>query len=130
MAHNKENRIILLGYLWRWGSIALIILVPMIVFGICELLNASSNTLAISLSLSFGLTFLGIGVYEIIGTALEFKHFLVSLQLASHYALNINPRRGWTKSDKKEGFCLGITSSVIGVAALVIGVLSICGIIN
>ena len=130
MAHNKEDRIIRLGYLCRWGSIALTILVPMVVFGICELLNASSNTVTISLFLSWGLTFLGIGVYEIIGTALEFKHVLVSLQLCSHHTSNVNPRRGWNKSDKKDGFGSGIIFSVIGSAALVIGVLSICGIIN
>ena len=129
MAHNKEDRIIRLGYLWRWGSTALMILVPMVVFGICELLNASSNTVTISLFLSWGLTFLGIGVYEIIGTALEFKHVLVSLQLCSHHALNINPRRGWNKSDKKTGFGIGILNAIIGLIQFIFAILVISGII-
>ena len=129
MAHNKEDRIIRLGYLWRWGSIALMILVPMTVFGICELLNASSNTVTISLFLSWGLTFLGIGVYEIIGTALEFKHVLVSLQLCSHHTSNVNPRRDWNKSDKKTGFGIGILTAIIGLIQFILAILVISGII-
>ena len=129
MAHNKEDRIIALGYLWRWGSIALMIIVPLTAFIICELLNVASRTLGIALFLSWGLTVLCIGAYQIIGTALEFKHILVSLQLATHHALNINPRRGWNKSDKKDGFGVGIIFVALGLSLLIFALLTIYKII-
>lgn len=58
-----------------------------------------------------------VGVYNIIGTAFEFKHILVSLQLTIHSPFrNINPRRSFTKSEKKEYIAVGVIFAILGVA--------------
>lgn len=77
----KEQRVITLGYLWRWGSIAIILIIPAIVFGICNLFTTEPETQKYIIYLSGAITMLCVGVYEIVGTALEFKHLLVALQL-------------------------------------------------
>ena len=88
----KERRAITFGYLWRWGSIVIMLLIPAIVFGICNLVNTEPKIQGFVTFLSAGITMFCVGVYDIIGTVLEFKHVLVSLQLTSHIFQNINPR--------------------------------------
>ncbi len=75
--------------------------------------------------LSFGIATLLVGMYEIIGTIFEFKHILVSLQIASlKNPLNsINPRKRWSKKQKTEGIGSGIIFAVLGLAIIVVAVL-------
>ena len=120
----KQSRAITFGYLWRWGSILINILVPAIVFGICELLHLSLEVKGLATFLSFGITMLCVGTYDIIGAGFEFKHIIVSLQLATHIPFrNIDPRRSWTKSEKKESIGLGVVLIVVG---LMITAITIC----
>ena len=117
----KEQQVITSGYLWRWGSIAMILLVPTIAFVICNLLNTEPDTQGFVTLLSAGFTMLCVGTYDIIGTAFEFKHILVSLQLARHTPLqNIDPRRDWTKSEKREHIGTGIIFVILGLAIITI----------
>ena len=117
----KERRTITFGYLWRWGSIVIMLLIPAIVFGICNLLNTEPEIQGFVTFLSAGITMFCVGVYDIIGAVLEFKHVLVSRQLASKNPFtNINPRRGWTKSEKREYIGGGILSIILGLAIITI----------
>ena len=127
----RERRIISLGYLWRWGSIAMIFLVPAIAFVICNLLNTEPETQGFVTFLAAGITMFCVGTYDIIGTVLEFRHILVSLQLASHIPFqNINPRRDWTKSEKREHIGAGIVFVILGSAIITIFTLIQLGILK
>lgn len=130
--YSKSERLtIKLGYLWRWGSIGIMLLVPAITFGICGLLDIESETQRFITFMSAGVTFFCVGIYDIIGTILGFKHILVSLQLATHIPFqSINPRRGWLKSEKKEQICVGIFFVIIGVAIIIIFTLMQFGILR
>ena len=113
----KERRIITFGYLWRWGSIVIILLIPAIAFGICNLVNTEPEIQGFVTFLSAGIAMFCVGTYDIIGTVLEFKHILVSLQLATKIPFqNINPRREWTKSEKREYIGVGIIFIILGLA--------------
>ena len=126
----KERQVITLGYLLRWGSIVIILLIPAIVFGICNLVNTEPEIQGFVTFLSAGITMFCVGVYDIIGTVLEFKHVLVSLQLISHAFQNINPRRYWTKSEKREYIGVGIIFIILGLAVITIFTLMQFGILK
>ena len=117
----RERRIISLGYLWRWGSIAVILIIPVIAFGICSLFNIPEQTNGYILFLFAGITMLCIAVYEIVGTVLGLKHLLVALQLMYHLpAQSLNPRRDWTKAEKREYIGIGIIFAALGIAIIII----------
>ena len=117
----KERRVITMGYLWRWGSIVIILLIPAIAFGICNLVNTEPEIQGFVTFLSAGIAMFCVGTYDIIGTVLEFKHILVSSQLATKIPFqNINPRRGWTKSEKREYIGAGIIYIILGLAFITI----------
>lgn len=127
----RERRIISLGYLWRWGSIAVILIIPVIAFGICSLFNIPEQTKGYILFLSAGITMLCVAVYEIVGTVLGLKHLLVALQLTYHLpAQSLNPRRDWTKSEKREYIGVGIIFAALGIAIIIIFTLIHLGIIT
>ena len=127
----RERRIISLGYLWRWGSIAVILIIPAIAFGICSPLNIPEQTKGYIVFLSAGITMLCVAVYEIVGTVLGLKHLLVALQLMYHLpAQRLNPRRDWTKSEKREYIGIGIFFATLGIAIIIILALMHLGIIN
>lgn len=127
----KEQHIITLGYLWRWGSIAIILIVPAIVLGICELLTIEPETERFIVYMSGAITMLCVGVYEIVGTALEFKHLLVALQLTYHVPYHkVNAKRDWRKEEKREYIGVGIIFAVLALAAIVIFTLIQLGIIE
>ena len=115
--NQRRSQIIMLGYLWRWCPIILI-LVPIILIKICEIIGVAQNALSLLFSFSFGFLFLSYGFCDIIGAILEFKHLLVSLQLANR--LSPNPEKSWTKADKKMSIFCGIIISVIGIAMLLL----------
>ena len=127
----REQRIITLGYLWRWGSIFIVLLIPTIYLGICQLFGVTGRVHGFVGGLLFGISMLLVGVYDIVGTALEFKHILVSLQLMTRSPFpNVNPRKEWTKSEKKEYITIGIMFAVIGFAMIIIFVLQWLGVLS
>ena len=127
----KERQVITFGYLWRWGSIVIILLIPAIVFGICNLVNVESKNQGFVTFLSAGITMFCVGTYDIIGTVFEFKHILISLQLARHRPFqNINPRRDWTKSEKRDYIGVGIIFVILGLAFITILALMQFGILK
>lgn len=127
----REQRIITLGYLWRWGSILIVLLIPAIYIGICQLFGVTGRVHGFVGGLLFGISMLLVGVYDIVGTALEFKHILVSLQLMRPAPFqSISPRRDWTKSKKKESITIGITFAVIGFSIIIMFVLHWLGVFS
>ena len=127
----KERRVITMGYLWSWGSIVIILLIPAIAFGICNLVNTEPEIQGFVTFLSAGIAMFCVGTYDIIGTVLEFKHILVSSQLATKIPFqNINPRRGWTKSEKREYIGVGIIFIILGLAFITIFTLAQFGILK
>ena len=127
----REQRIITLGYLWRWGSIVIVLLIPAIYIEICQLFGVTGRVHGFVGGLLFGISMLLVGVYDIVGTALEFKHILVSLQLMTRSPFpNVNPRKEWTKSEKKEYISIGIMFAVIGFAMIIVFVLQWLGVLS
>lgn len=129
MAHKNEEHIIKLGYLWHYGTIALYVLIPLTIIGICELTGASSDTFILILGLSWGIAFLCTGIYQIIGSTLEYKHILVSIQLFTHKPFNVNPRREWSKSEKKQSYGIGIIFVILGSMLLIAAAITFYGIV-
>lgn len=127
----KERRIILLGYLWRWGSIGLILLVPIVTFIICEAMCVSPQTSYTLVVISMGSAFVGVGIYDIVGAVRGFKHVLVSLQIAYHLPIrSINPRRQWRRDEKKEYIGVGVVFLVFGLAIIILFVLAQLGVVE
>ncbi len=127
----KEQQVITLGCLWRWGSIAIIFIIPAIIFGICSLFNIPGATKGYIACLSAGITMLCVAIYEIVGTVLGFKHLLVALQLTYNIPLkNVNPRKDWTKSEKREYIGVGIIFIILGLAFITIFTLIQFGILK
>ena len=121
----KERKLVILGHLWRLCSIGIPLLIPFIMYQICQLSNTSSQMQGFIFLLSFGIGMLLVGGYDIIGVIFEFKHVLVSLQIASlKNPLNsISPRKRWLKKQKTEGICIGIIFAVLGLSIIVVAVL-------
>lgn len=118
----KDSRIVTLGYLWHYGSILMIFLM-IFIFG------ADGFTFVEMLSL--GIAELFVGVYRIIGTRLEYKHILVTMQIAAHIPSHkIDPRKAWTKSDKKQCITIGIVFVVLGLGFITLSVLAQSGILK
>ena len=122
----KDSYTITLGYLWRWGQIVIVFLIPTITYFICKLGAIPSETEGYAVFFAFGASFLCVGIYGIIGTALEFKHIHVALQLA--YRTTPNPQKSWTKAEKRESTAIGIIFTVLGSAIITLILLSVFGI--
>ena len=105
----EELDIIRLGYLWGYGRLILGFIFPAIFSVVTQIFN---NIEYYWLYISWGSYILFIGIYDIIGALLEFKHVLVSLQLAYHQ--KPDPRSTWTKSEKREYIFVGIFFVVYG----------------
>ena len=130
MAYSKtEQKTIRLGYLWHWGSIGAIVLLPFLSAGIAKFFGAIPEIQGFLFLFAFGITFLSSGIYQITGTALSFKHILVSLQIQkrgiSGKRENPNPRKTWTKSEKRTSFSIGIIDMLIGTAFIIISLIAV-----
>ena len=116
----EERKIIRLGYLWRWGSVGLSLLVLFVTIAFCE-----KSILPRMLCLTLGITLVCIGIYHIVGTALGFKHLLVACQLMPTTSRSIfrdvylNPRRDWTPSEKREFIRIGIIFTIAGLIGVI-----------
>ena len=124
MAYSKtEQKNIRLGYLWHWGSIGATMLLPFLSAGIAKLCGVDSEIQGFLFLFSMGILWLSRGIYQIIGSALSFKHILVSLQIRKRSVTgkleNPNPRKNWTKSEKRTGFSIGIIDMLIGTAFII-----------
>lgn len=106
MAYSKnEQRIIRYGYLWHRGSIGGILLIPFLAAGIAKSCAAASEKQGFLFLFSMGILWFSCGIYQITGTALSFKHILVSLQIkngVSQVNLKIPTQEKLGPSLKKE----------------------------
>ena len=129
MAYSKtEQKTIRLGYLWHWGSIGAIVLLPFLSAGIAKLFGAIPEIQGFLFLFAFGITFLSSGTYQTIGTALEWKHILIALQINPRHSASVsgpNPQKPWTKAVKRKGIALGIIDLVVGTATLIVSFIAI-----
>ncbi len=125
----KELRIIILGYLFRWAILGMIIM-PLIVGIICKTLNIEVGSQKFVTSLSFFIAIFLYGLYWIIGTLCGFKHILIAMQLAYHAPFqNLRPNDPWTPSERRESILCGALFAVLGLAAIIVVPLEYLGII-
>ncbi|MBQ8495937.1 MAG: hypothetical protein IJ489_00575 [Clostridia bacterium] len=126
--HNKEDRrAIICGHLYR-HAILIVPLIMVLIILIFDKLFQIKNAGDIML-LFMGISFIFFGCYDIIGTILEWKHILVSMQIFSHSRDAINPRRSWTMYEKKQMIGSGIVLIVSGLAVIVLTVLMLWGVL-
>lgn len=137
-SHSKKGRRpisrreITLGYLWYWGSIAMIFLLPVLAFGVGCLLGSEPKDRVLIAFFTMGITTFCVGAYNIIGTALEFKHLIVASQLGPHNPTT-TPKRaisGWTKSTKREYITIGIIFAFSGGLMITVLVLFQLGVLK
>ena len=125
----KALRIIVLGYLFRWAVLGLMI-IPIIVGIICKTLNIEVGSPKLITSLSLFIFAFLYGTYWIIGTLFRFKHILIAMQLAYHASFrNLRPYDLWTPSEKRESILCGAIFAVLGLAGMIIVALEYLGII-
>ena len=130
MAYSKnEQKSIRYGYLWHWGSIGCILLIPFLAVAIAKSCEAVSETQEFLFLFSMGILWLSCGIYQLTGTALSFKHILVSLQISKRGVTGKrekpNPRKTWTKSEKRTSFSIGIIDILIGTAFIIISLTAV-----
>ena len=124
----KALRIIVLGYLFRWAVLGLMI-IPIIVGIICKTLNIEVGTRPVT-SLSFFIAMFLYGLYWIIGTLCGFKHILIAMQLAYHAPYrNLRPNDSWDSSERRESILCGAIFAVLGLVAIIVVPLEYLGII-
>ena len=120
--HNKEDRrAIILGHIHRHSILIVPLIMVFIILILHKLLQIKN---AGDIMLFFmGISFIFFGCYDIIGTILEWKHILVSMQIFTHNRDEINPSRSWTTYEKKQMIGSGIVLIVSGLAVIVLTVL-------
>lgn len=125
----KARSIIVLGYIFRWGVLGIMIM-PIIVGIICKALNIEVGTAKFVASLSLFIFAFLYGLYWIIGTLFGFKHILIAMQLAYHTPFrNLRPYDLWTPSEKRESILCGAIFVFLGLAFIIIATLDHLGII-
>jgi len=124
----RISHAIMLGYLWRWGAIILIFVIPIFVFKICKMIGIASAIQSVSYMFSMGVLLFYYGIHHIIGAIFEFKHILVASQLANRQ--EPNPRRSWTDAEKTENISCGIIFVVIGAGMTICCLLYVFGILD
>ena len=113
----QEDNLITLGLISRWGSIAFVSLAPTLAIAICNHTGAAPEIKRTAIFLSMGIAAILFGLYHIIGTLMEAKHLLVSLQLSYHVSTNkIELHRPWKRKEKREYILIGALSAFIGSA--------------
>ena len=128
----NERRAVIFGYLWFFGSFVIVFLVPALAFALCNLFGVAGIAEVRIVYVSAGVAMICVGIYNIVGAALEFKHILVASQLfpKSRYRFDPDPRIAWTKKDKSEYIAWGATVVALGVAVILIFALEALGVLD
>ena len=122
-----ERRTITLGYLWNYGFWLIPFLTWIGAFLICGLIDTTAEVAKRISFLFFGIALIFVGLYDIIGTVLEFKHIHISAQLGDKFR-SPNPRRLWTNEEKKNYIFIGSIWAIIGLICIIACVLDKFGI--
>ena len=119
----RNKRLLFLGFFFRYGLCITAILVPFIFIIIGDILNKKDLFYTIGF-IFFPLSFIVMGLDFILACIFEWDHILLVNQSASHNIMNPNDL-DFNDLNKKEFISIGIFFFILGVAILVIFLISI-----
>ena len=119
----KNKRLLFLGFFFRYGLCIIAILVPFIFIIIGDILNKKDLFYTIGFTF-FPLSFIVMGLDFILACIFEWNHILLVNQSSNHNKMNPNDL-DFNDLNKKEFIGIGIFFFILGVAILVIFLISI-----
>ena len=119
----KNKRLLFLGFFFRYGLCITAILVPFIFIIIGDILNKKDLFYTIGF-IFFPLSFIVMGLDFILACIFEWNHILLVNQSSNHNKMNPNDL-DFNDLNKKEFIGIGIFFFILGVAILVIFLISI-----
>ena len=122
----SDNFYITLGLLSRYGSVAWIILVVLLVtalqkYGWTEETGGviAAGLLLLSMPVSFVIT----GLFDLLGGIFRWKGTLCAMQSA--HRLPMEPRQSWNPKYRRDAIVTGCIFTVLGIALLIVWILGI-----
>ena len=119
----KNKRLLFLGFFFRYGLCIIAILVPFIFIIIGDILNKKDLFYTIGF-IFFPLSIIVMGLDYILACIFEWDHILLVNQSSYHNKMNPNDL-DFNDLNKKEFISIGILFFILGVAILVIFLISI-----
>ena len=119
----KNKRLLFLGFFFRYGLCIIAILVPFIFIIIGDILNKKDLFYTIGF-IFFPLSIIVMGLDYILACIFEWDHILLVNQSSNHNKMNPNDL-DFNDLNKKEFIGIGIFFFILGVAILVIFLISI-----
>ena len=119
----KNKRLLFLGFFFRYGLCIIAILVPFIFIIIGDIVNKKDLFYTIGF-IFFPLSFIVMGLDFILACIFEWNHILLVNQSSYHNKMNPNDL-DFNDLNKKEFIGIGIFFFILGVAILVIFLISI-----
>lgn len=119
----KNKRLLFLGFFFRYGLCIIAILVPFIFIIIGDILNKKDLFYTIGF-IFFPLSFIVMGLDFILACIFEWNHILLVNQSSNYNKMNPNDL-DFNDLNKKEFIGIGIFFFILGVAILVIFLISI-----
>ena len=119
----KNKRLLFLGFFFRYGLCIIAILVPFIFIIIGDILNKKDLFYTIGFTF-FPLSFIVMGLDYILACIFEWDHILLVNQSSYHNKMNPNDL-DFNDLNKKEFISIGILFFILGVAILVVFLISI-----
>lgn len=119
----KNKRLLFLGFFFRYGLCIIAILVPFIFIIIGDILNKKDLFYTIGF-IFFPLSIIVMGLDYILACIFEWNHILLVNQSSYHNKINPNDL-DFNDLNKKEFISIGILFIILGVAILVIFLISI-----
>ena len=119
----KNKRLLFLGFFFRYGLCIIAILVPFIFIIIGDIVNKKDLFYTIGF-IFFPLSFIVMGLDFILACIFEWDHILLVNQSSYHNKMNPNDL-DFNDLNKKEFIGIGIFFFILGVAILVIFLISI-----
>lgn len=119
----KNKRLLFLGFFFRYGLCIIAILVPFIFIIIGDIVNKKDLFYTIGF-IFFPLSFIVMGLDFILACIFEWDHILLVNQSSYHNKMNPNDL-DFNDLNKKEFIGIGIFFFILGVATLVLFLISI-----
>ena len=119
----RNKRLLFLGFFFRYGLCIIAILVPFIFIIIGDILNKKDLFYTIGF-IFFPLSIIVMGLDYILACIFEWDHILLVNQSSNHNKMNPNDL-DFNDLNKKEFISIGILFFILGVAILVLFLISI-----
>ena len=118
MKRFNPKRLLILGYFWRYGIIALIFVLPAISYLIFSNINSLQLYTPYALFISIGLPMCAMGIDYILGCIFEFDHIILVNTSASHGKMD--PYNLTWNVSKKEFIFIGSFFLLLGIAFIIL----------